>query len=128
MTSAQPLAFIYDRQASPTPGVVVLHLEVCNLRARDEGWQIAGEWVDKGDAALSDDNRPEFDTMMTSMAAAVSAGREVLCLVADWGRLSRDFSAEAALRARVRAVGGYTATGIGEDDRAGSTRAAPSAL
>lgn len=111
------LAFIYDRQMSPTVGVLVLHLEVCNLRARDEGWTIAGEWVDQGDAVFSDENRPAFDSMIEAMAKARSAGREVLCLIADWPRLSRDEGVRVSFQTRVRTAGGFTATGVGEDDR-----------
>lgn len=120
---APPLAFVYDRQMSPTVGVLVLRLEVCKLRARDEGWEVAGEWVDRDDAVFSNENRPAFDAMVLAMAEARNAGHEVLCLVADWLRLSRDQEVRHAFQARVRTAGGYTATATGESDQEGAALA-----
>jgi DNA invertase Pin-like site-specific DNA recombinase len=128
MNSLPPLAFVYDRHASPTPGVLTLRLDLCRLRANEQGWEVAGEWVDRGDAALSDGHRPEFDRMLAAMREASRSGRTVLCLVADWYRLSRDTATERGFRARIATAGGYTATGAGEDDQPGSGRGRPSML
>lgn len=121
---ASVLAFIYDRQTSPTAGILVMRLEACRLWARDAGWEVAGEWVDQGIGALRDDDRPAFDRLTEAMRAAAEAGWTPVCLVADWPRLSRDTEAEAGFRARVKTAGGYTATAVGEDDQPGSQRAA----
>jgi hypothetical protein len=120
---APVLAFIYDRQTSPTPGVLVIRLEACHLWARDRGWDVAGEWVEQGNGALYDDERPRFDAMAETMQEAAGAGWQPVCLVSDWHRLSRDSEVERSFRARIHTAGGYTATAAGEDDRAGSPRA-----
>jgi hypothetical protein len=122
MTSDPPLAFLYDRQTSPTPGVLVLRLDLCRLRAGELGWEVAGEWVDSGDDALTGSRRPQFDAMLTAVREAAAAGRTVVCLVADWHRLSREAATEAGFRARITAAGGFTATAAGEDDQPGSGR------
>ena len=122
-TPTPVLAFIYDRQTSPTPGVLVIRLETCRLWARTAGWEVAGEWVEQGDRALYDDERPAFDSMRATMPDATGAGWQPVCLVSDWHRLSRDNEVELAFRAQVHTMGGYTATAAGEDDRAGSPRA-----
>lgn len=122
------LAFVYDRQMSPTVGVLVLHLGLCKIRARDEGWTIAGEWIDQGDAVFSDENRPAFDAMIEAMKTARGAGHEVLCLIADWPRLSRDEEARQAFQARIRTAGGYIATGVGGDDKQGLSQLSASAV
>lgn len=115
-------AFLYDRHASPTEGVLLLRLEYCKLRAAEAGWQVAGEFVDRGDDALGDDHRPEFDRMIGSMCEQVASGRQVVFLVSDWYRLSRDAENEAAFRARITTVGGYTTTAVEEDNRPGNGR------
>lgn len=113
------LAFVYDRQASLADGVLGLHLEVCRGKAVEAGWSVVGEWVDRGTDALSDSARPQFDAMVKVMGEVHAAGRSVVCLVADWGRLSRDEEAEGGFRTRVRAAGGHTSTVAGETDEPG---------
>ena len=119
---APPLAFVYDRHASPTEAVLTLRLDLCRLHATEQGWELAGEWVDRGDAALSDGHRPAFDELLQKLREVRQAGRAVVCLVADWHRLSRDAGAERAFRARVATAGGYTATCSGDDDLPDSGR------
>lgn len=128
LAGSPPLAFVYDRHASPTRGVLTLRLDLCRLHAAEQGWDVAGEWVDGADAALSDSHRPEFDRMLAALRGARQGGRTVLCLVADWHRLSRDAGAERAFRARITTAGGYTATCSGEDDQAGPGRGRLSTL
>jgi len=122
VSSEPPLAFLYDRHASPTVAILLLRLQSCRMRAEELGWQVADEFVDEGDDALEDAHRPKFDTMLTAMRAEATAGRQVVCLVSDWYRLSRDPETEKAFRARITTAGGYTATATGEDDQPGSDR------
>jgi len=122
VNSEPPLAFLYDRHASPTVAILLLRLQSCRMRAEELGWQVAGEFVDEGDDALEDSHRPKFDTMLTAMRGQATAGRQVVCLVSDWYRLSRNDKTEAAFRARIATAGGYTATAAGEDDLPGSGR------
>jgi hypothetical protein len=114
---APVLAFIYDRRTSPTIGVLNMRLGFCRLRAEEQGWEVAGEWVDQGDSAFADGHRLAFDQMLMAIRDATSRGREALCLVSEWHRLSHNEDVESAFRARVAAAGGYTATAAGEDDR-----------
>lgn len=122
MSNERPLAFVYDRHASPTEAVLQLRLEYCKLRATEVGWDVAGQFIDRGDDALGDDHRPAFDRMLGAMREQAKTGRQVVCLVSDWYRLSRLPEPEAEFRARVTTVGGFTATAVGEDDQPGSGR------
>lgn len=128
MTAQPPLAFLYDRHASPTEAVLQLRLEYCKQRADEVGWQVADTFVDRGDHALTDAHRPQFDRMLAAMRAEATAGRRVVCLIADWYRLSRDPETERAFRARITTAGGYTATAVGEDDQPDSGRGRVSML
>lgn len=122
MTAQPPLVFLYDRHASPTVTILLLRLQSCRMRAEELGWQVAGEFVDEGDDALTDAHRPKFDRMLAAMRAEATAGRQVVTMVSDWYRLSRDLETEKAFRARITTAGGYTATATGEDDQPGSGR------
>jgi DNA invertase Pin-like site-specific DNA recombinase len=118
MSAAQPkLVFIYDRILTPTRGILELRLGLCREYAAEERLEVAGEWVDEGDAALGDDGRPQFDAMITELVAAKETGRTTLVLVADWDRFSRDAEASARLRYRVRLAGSWCQTVTGESDR-----------
>ncbi|WP_329315420.1 recombinase family protein [Streptomyces sp. NBC_01262] len=116
-TENQTLAFIYDRILTPTRGILELRLGLCREYAAEERWELAGEWVDEGDAALEDDNRPQFDALIIALVAATATGRTVVVLVADWDRFSRDAEASARLRYRVRLAGSWCQTVTGESDR-----------
>jgi hypothetical protein len=111
------LAFVYDRQFTPRLGPGTLRLEHCEEYAAETGMQVAGTWVDTGDHALSDTHRPRFDAMVSILRSSRIEGRSVVCLVADWGRLSHDAGRQAAFRYRIATAGGYTVTAQGEDDR-----------
>lgn len=119
ITAAIPptLAFVYDRRFTPTVAILGLRLETCREYAAELGWEIAGEWVDVDDHALSDEVRPQFGLMLTAMRAAADTGRTVVCLLNEWDRLSRDANRQAAFCYRIRRAGGYTATQLGESDR-----------
>lgn len=44
MTPDQPtVAFIYDRHATPTKGILLLRLGACREYAEEQRWEIAGE-------------------------------------------------------------------------------------
>lgn len=123
MTAEPPLAFLYDRKTSPTDAILLLRLRSCRMRAEEVGWQVAGEFIDEGDDALGGaHHRPRFDQMLAAMRVEAKGGRRVVCLVADWYRLSRDADTERAFRARITTAGGYTATATGEDDQPGRGR------
>lgn len=122
-TGERPLAFIYDRRFSPSV-VLDLRLIHCREYADDAGFEVAGEWIDAGDEALSDDRRPRFADMVAAMRAAAEQGRTVACLIADWDRISRDAHRSAGLRSMVTRAGGYTMTCEGDDDRAPVARTA----
>lgn len=109
--------FIYDRRFTPTLGILEIRLETCREYAAEMDWEIAGEFVDVGDAAMSDDHRPQFDAMLTAMQGAAAAGHHVLCLLNEWDRLSRDPYRQTKFRDLIKAAGGHTATQLGESDR-----------
>ncbi len=96
----QPLAFIYDRHATDNTVILEQRLEACVRYAAAQGWNLGGRWVDKGDYALTDDHRPEFDALLRAMRAASSAQPRV-CLVHDWHRLSRGLVARGLMTRRV---------------------------
>lgn len=129
MPDSQPtLAFIYDRHISPTKGLLELRLGLCREYAAERRWEIAGEWVDEGDAALEDNGRPKFGELVLALEEAHDAGRTVVCLVADWFRISHDSQASSRLRYKIAQAGGWTVTVGGEDDRTGLTRETIEAL
>jgi hypothetical protein len=111
------LAFVYDRRLTPTLAILQLRVETCREYAAEMRWDIAGEWIDTDDHALSDDHRPQFDAMVAAMRTAANTGRAVVCLLKDWDRLTRDAGRQAAFLYRVGIAGGYTVTTDGEDDR-----------
>ncbi|MFE9886292.1 hypothetical protein [Streptomyces scopuliridis] len=114
-TASPPLAFIYDRHATEHRAPLDLRLDGCRNWAVLHGWEIAGIWLDLGDTALTDWNRPQFNGLCGAMAL-YAGGREVLCLVHTWERLTRT-GTRTEYQRKVAAAGGYTATCLGEDDR-----------
>lgn len=116
-----PLAFIYDRRFSPTVAILDLRLEACREYAAEMQWDVAGTWVDEDDDAMSDTRRPQFRKMIDAMRDAAGTGRNVVCLIADWDRLTRNVHQSAVFRRDIASTGGYTATSTGEDDRPGSS-------
>lgn len=122
----RPLAFLYDRRDTPTRAVTLVRIETCRQYADAQGWDVAGDWIDEGEAALTD-RRPEFDILISKMLGAHRGGREVVCLVTDFGRLSSNPETRARFVKRVHLVGGRIETIAGErsDDRTGRLTGAP---
>jgi DNA invertase Pin-like site-specific DNA recombinase len=110
-------AYIYDRRATPATGPVTIRLETCREYAAEQGWTIAGEWVDVGDDALSDYRRPRLDELLVAMEAIARTGRAVVLLVQCWDRLSRAGGPCGAMMRRVHTAGGWSETVDGEHDR-----------
>ncbi|MEU9702335.1 recombinase family protein [Streptomyces sp. NPDC047981] len=107
-------AFLYDRHATSITAALDIRLARCRTFAEQQGWEIAGTWIDLGDHALSD-ARPQFGALCRAMAATPGP---VVCLVDDFDRLNRAAGHRAVMRRRVGSAGGYCATASGEFDRA----------
>jgi DNA invertase Pin-like site-specific DNA recombinase len=114
LPETRPLAFIYDRHATPTAGPLDDRLARCREYAGQRGWAVAGQWVDRGDDALRSHPRPEWDALTAAMQR--TRRRPVVCLVESWDRISRSGGCAAALRRLVAQAGGYCATVHGETD------------
>lgn len=112
-----PLAFIYDRHATPTEGVLLLRLEANTQYVQAQGWELAGEWVDRGDEALTDDHRPKFEEMLKAIGRAAQNGRKAVCLVSSWDRFSRSDWERRIFVRKVTLAGGWVQTIVGESSR-----------
>ncbi|GCD45165.1 recombinase family protein [Streptomyces paromomycinus] len=122
-----PLAFVYDRCATRSHAMLELRLAGCRAYAERQGWEVAGWWVDFGDAALGGE-RPELGALVGALGRQVVV-RRAFCLVHHWNRFAHDAEGRLALQRRVAEAGGYSATTFGEsdesdqsDERAGYTR------
>ncbi|MEU7594939.1 recombinase family protein [Streptomyces sp. NPDC039022] len=113
-TTSTPLAFIYDRNATRSHTILDMRLDGCRTYATRRGWQIADQWVDRGDDALAD-VRPRLGALLEIMAREARI-RPVLCLVHSWDRLAHDSALRSALQQRVAMAGGFTATTFEESD------------
>lgn len=113
-SGAQPLAFIYDRNATRSHAILDLRLEGCRTYARRHGWQVADAWIDRGDEALGS-GRPRLTALLEIMRTQARI-RPVLCLVHTWDRLAHDGELRIALQQRVAQAGGYVATTFDESD------------
>lgn len=109
-----PLAFIYDRNATRSTTVLDQRLTGCQNYAKLRGWEIAGQWLDLGDNALSD-HRPELARLIDAMQAR-ARDREVICLVHTWGRLTHDADSRIRYQMRIAQAGGHTETAFAESD------------
>jgi DNA invertase Pin-like site-specific DNA recombinase len=116
-TNARPIAFIYDRHASPNRDALTARIEAAQAYARRRGWVLGGLFVDIGDDALSATERPAFDRLCNYLHNNRAVGVEMVCLVREWDRLSRYPEGRTRLRNRVTMAGGWTATADGQDDR-----------
>ncbi|WP_326796691.1 recombinase family protein [Streptomyces sp. NBC_01808] len=113
-TATRPtLAFLYDRHATLATAALDERITRCRRYAVERGWVVAGEWVDRGDAALTNWPRPQWEAMTYAMRQAAA---RAVCLVESWDRISRDREGSAILRLAVHQVGGYCMTTGGEDD------------
>lgn len=109
---------------------MLLRVGACREYAEGMGWDIAGQWVDDGDNALTGDHRPEFLRMLAKLLGAHRGGRDVVCVVCDWDRLSRDREQCQKFARQVISAGGWIETIAGEttkreDQRRGLLTAAP---
>lgn len=108
-------AYIYDRSATHALGALDERLTRCRDFAEARGWFVAGAWVDRGDDALTCDHRPAWEALVAAMRE--NASPRAVCLVEDWARIARPWSAGTPLRDRVRRAGGVTCTTRGECDQ-----------
>ncbi|GAA2673997.1 hypothetical protein GCM10010400_40200 [Streptomyces aculeolatus] len=108
------LAFIYDRCSTVATAALEVRIERCRRYAVEHGWVLAGEWVDRGDHALSCDRRPQWDGMTYVIRQAAAPA---VCLVESWDRISREQTARTILQLAVHQARGYCVTAAGEDDR-----------
>ncbi|MEU9792692.1 recombinase family protein [Streptomyces sparsogenes] len=108
------LAFIYDREATAQTDSLNRRIATCRAYATKMKWEVTGQWVDRGDVALTD-RRPHWRGMVAAMQAQ-GQGRKIVCLVADWGRISHNDEESARLRRLVSLAGGVCVTARGEDD------------
>lgn len=112
--AAPTLAFIYDREATTQTDRLDERIKACRAYAARMKWDVAGQWIDRGDAALTE-RRPLWRGMVAAMEAQ-GQGRRIACLVADWGRISHSDEESARLRQLVGMAGGVCVTADGEDD------------
>ncbi|MEV5592258.1 recombinase family protein [Streptomyces sp. NPDC052496] len=109
-----PLVFIYDRNATRSSPYLDMRLTGCRNYADRRGWQIADQWIDRGDDALGTD-RPRLAALLEIMRTQAPR-RQVICLVHTWDRLARDSELRSTLQQRVAQAGGYCATTFDESD------------
>ncbi|MFW6691549.1 recombinase family protein [Streptomyces sp. MAR4 CNX-425] len=103
---------MYDRHVTVTTVALGERIQRCRRYAVEHGWVVAGEWVDRGDHALTRP-RPQWEALTYAMRQA--AARPV-CLIDTWDRISRERDASAMLRMAVHQAGGYCVTTAGEED------------
>jgi hypothetical protein len=70
------LAFIYDRSTSDYRGLLAHRLAVCQEYAAERRWDVAGEWIDRGDTALTGAQRPQMSALLRTLAEATRTGRD----------------------------------------------------
>lgn len=108
------VAFIYDRHTTPDREALRRRLEACARYAREQGWEIAGWYVDSGPQALSFADRPALDRLVAVMGRYEAEPRYLL--THNWARLSNDLAVQAAYARHVRGAGGTVCTVLGESD------------
>ncbi|WNF00437.1 recombinase family protein [Streptomyces luomodiensis] len=106
MTTDEPktLAFIYDREETSQTDRLLARIAICRAYAAEMNWDVAGQWIDRGDAATGE-RRPFWQGMVASMKQE-DQGRRLVCLVAVWNRIAYEPVASARLRQLVSGVGG----------------------
>ncbi|WP_405409112.1 recombinase family protein [Streptomyces decoyicus] len=112
MATGRPVAFIYDRCATRSQGLLEQRLIGCQVYAARKEWVLRGRWLDLGDTALGTE-RPQLGELIDAMRAEAGR-REVICLVHSWGRLAHDNSDRLAIQQRLAGAGGYAATTFDE--------------
>lgn len=107
---------IYDRCVTSRRKLLDHRLAVCREYAAERGWEVAGEWVDEWDVALTGAERPQLGALLRALGDAARTRRPVVCLVHDWGRLAHEPGWNSSMRYRIAQAGGWTETTTGEKD------------
>ncbi|MGW7615320.1 hypothetical protein ACWGLG_05560 [Streptomyces antimycoticus] len=117
--ATQPtLVFIYDREVTEKDSADGRIL-TCRQFARERGWTVAGQWVDRGSNAVA--LRRTFWTGMVAAMEHEGQGRRIVCLVADWHRIAFDEAARNTLRQTVGHVGGVCVA-VSDEQAPGDSR------
>ncbi|MGA6152096.1 hypothetical protein ACPEIC_02065 [Stenotrophomonas sp. NPDC087984] len=103
-TQSATLAFIYDREATRQTDRLDARISLCREYAARLGWRVAGQWVDRGDAAVAE-RRPFWIGMVAAMKHE-GEGFNAVCLVASWERIAYDERDRARMRRLVNDVDG----------------------
>ncbi|MFD8460912.1 recombinase family protein [Streptomyces antimycoticus] len=103
-TKSATLAFIYDREATRQTDRLDTRIALCREYAARLGWRVAGQWVDRGDAAVAE-RRPFWIGMVAAMKHE-GQGFNAVRLVASWERIAYDERDRAQLRQLVSDVDG----------------------
>ncbi|MFI6528672.1 recombinase family protein [Streptomyces uncialis] len=115
--------FLYDRSTSSPPSVVCrARLEDAWVYAEGQGWSVAAEFVDVGDHAVADDNRPAWGRLLRAACAYEAPEVRLLCLVHSWQRLATRPRTQQALARELMIAGARLVTV--ETDRDASGRGA----
>ncbi|CDR15077.1 hypothetical protein [Streptomyces iranensis] len=98
------LVFIYDREETSQTDRLLARVTICRAYTAEMGWDVAGQWIDRGDAAVGE-RRPFWQGMIAAMRQE-GQGRRIVCLVATWNRVAYDLEIRAQLRKLVSDIGG----------------------
>ncbi|MBD3010539.1 MULTISPECIES: hypothetical protein [unclassified Streptomyces] len=98
------LVFIYDREGTSQTDRLLARISLCRAYAAEMKWDVAGQWVDRGDAAVGE-RRPFWQGMIAAMKQE-GRGRRIVCLVATWNRIAYLPVVRAHLRQLVTDIGG----------------------
>ncbi|WP_148666250.1 hypothetical protein [Streptomyces malaysiensis] len=98
------LVFIYDREGTSQTDRLLARIAVCRAYSAEMSWDVAGQWIDRGDAAVGE-RRPFWQGMIAAMKHE-GQGRRLVCLVATWNRIAYDPIVSARLRQLVSNIGG----------------------
>ncbi|MEU1943045.1 recombinase family protein [Streptomyces sp. NPDC020125] len=98
------LVFIYDREETTQTDRLNTRIALCRAFAAQMNWEVVGQWVDRGDAAVSE-RRPFWQGMIAAMRHE-GRGRRFVCLVASWERIAYDPVTSDRLRQLVSNIDG----------------------
>ncbi|MBL1096709.1 recombinase family protein [Streptomyces coffeae] len=116
------IAYIYDREITSADNADP-RITICRAYAAELGWQVAGQWVDRGENAVSP-RRRAWVGMLAAMEHEAQ-GAQPVCLVASWDRIARDDMVRAELRQMVSKIDGVCVSvvdGMSEDDFSSAVR------
>jgi hypothetical protein len=116
------LAYIYDREETTQTDRLDERVAMCRAYAAQMGWAVAGQWIDRGDAAVSD-RRPAWVGMVNAMTLE-GQGRRIVCLVATLDRIAFDPEVSIRLRQLVSGAGGVVLA-VDEEHDAGHRPLSP---